>query len=125
MSYYSFAILLVVLVSIAYAGQKVCPGYRFMRPPTPSCNSTCSMENDECPSDKKCCFSVREPCGFHCIVPKDNEPKKGTCPSPSAEIKYPYWRVCDAHFCDVDNDCKGAQKCCWNTCGSSVCVPAQ
>jgi hypothetical protein len=121
MSFYSFAVVLIVLVSIVNAGEKVCPGYGFIRPPK-DCKSTCSMENDECPFEKKCCFNMEQPCGFHCIVPKDNEPKIGKCPSPFSQVDNQYWMLCDGHFCDVDSECPSAEKCCSNFCGSSVCV---
>jgi hypothetical protein len=94
MSPYSFVVLLVVIVSVANAGEKVC-------------------------------YRVEQPCGFQCIAPKDNEPKAGKCPLPSAEVETPLWGICDGHFCDVDSDCKGNQKCCYNPCGSPVCVAPQ
>jgi hypothetical protein len=124
MSFYSFAVLLLVLVSVANAGEKVCPGYGFMQMPE-NCKSTCSMENDECPSDQKCCFNMEQPCGFQCIVPKDNEPKEGKCPSSFAHVDNPSWLLCDGHFCDVDSDCKDAEKCCSNTCDALVCISPQ
>ena len=124
MSYYSFAILLAALLSIAYAGQKVCPGYGFIRPPE-NCTVTCSRENDTCAEGLKCCFRLEEQCGFHCIVPKENIPKKGTCPSQSTEINDGEWMLCDGHMCDVDSDCEGDKKCCRNYCGSAVCIAPQ
>jgi hypothetical protein len=124
MSPYSFVVLLVVIVSVANAGEKVCPGYGFIRRPQ-SCEAKCAQEKDECPSGTKCCYRVEQPCGFQCIAPKDNEPKAGKCPLPSAEVETPLWGICDGHFCDVDSDCKGNQKCCYNPCGSPVCVAPQ
>lgn len=124
MSIYSLAALLLVLVSVTNAGQRVCPGYGFI-PPQVNCKSTCSMENDECPSDQKCCFRIGQECGFHCIVPKINEPKQGKCPSPSSENSNPNWFLCDGHQCDVDSDCNDAEKCCINTCGAPVCISPQ
>ena len=122
MSSYSYIILLIlVIASIANAGKKVCPGYGFIRPPD-KCESTCSIEKEECPQGKKCCFRVEQPCGFHCIIPKDAEPKSGTCPKSTTEQNNPYWGLCDGHFCDVDNDCKGVKKCCSNLCGSKICI---
>ncbi|CAF3205281.1 unnamed protein product [Rotaria sp. Silwood2] len=122
MSPYSFAVLLfLVIVSIVNAGEKVCPGYGFIRPPD-KCESTCSREKDECPQGKKCCFRIEQPCGFQCIVPKDNEKKPGNCPTSATEQQNPYWNLCDGHFCDVDNDCKGDKKCCPNMCGSTICI---
>jgi len=117
-------LLFLVIVSAVYAGQKVCPGYGYIRPPK-NCNSTCSVENDQCASGTKCCFQISEPCGFQCIVAKDNERKSGQCPSQSSEVKTPLWGICDAHFCDVDSDCQGAEKCCPNPCGAPVCVAPQ
>ena len=116
--------LLLLIISTSVAATKVCPGYGFMRPPT-NCTSTCSNEKDDCPSNKKCCLLIREPCGYHCIVPKDNVAKVGKCPSSSSQVNNPYWNLCDGHFCDVDNDCKGTQKCCHNPCGTPLCLPPQ
>lgn len=121
MNMYSYAALLLMIVSFAYAGQKVCPGYGFIRPPD-NCKSTCSMENDECPAGKKCCFRVEQPCGFQCIVPKDNTPKSGSCPASGSSMEDPLWGLCDGHMCDVDSDCQGVKKCCPNMCGSTICV---
>lgn len=124
MSFYSFAVLFLITVSMVHAGEQVCPGYGYM-PITENCESTCSRENDECPSGTKCCFRMEQPCGLQCLVPKDDEPKAGTCPSPSSKVDNPYWGMCDGHFCDVDSDCKDEDKCCPNLCGSPVCVPSQ
>jgi len=121
---YSFAVLLLVIISVANAGQKVCPGYGFILRPE-NCESACSTEKDECPSGTKCCFRLEQPCGFQCILPKDNEPKVGKCPSPSSQIDNPYWNLCDGHFCDVDSDCKNAEKCCYNLCGTPICIAPQ
>ena len=124
MSPYSFAVFLLVIISVVFAGEKVCPGYGFIRPPT-NCESSCTTEKDLCASGKKCCFRVEQPCGFHCIIPKDNEPKIGKCPTSVSMIDNPYWGLCDGHFCDVDNDCKGVEKCCFNKCGSKICIAPQ
>ncbi|CAF2628957.1 unnamed protein product [Rotaria sp. Silwood2] len=113
-----------MIVSIVNAGQKVCPGYGFIKP-SPNCASTCSTVKDRCPIGKKCCFSMQKPCGFHCIVPKDNQPKRGKCPAPQTKIKNPLWNLCDRHLCDVDNDCKGTTKCCRNACGATICIAPQ
>ena len=121
MSLYPFVGLLLIIVTMVNGGAKVCPGYGFIRPPE-DCHSTCSTDNDQCPTGKKCCFRIEEPCGFQCIVPKDNEPKKGICPSPSSSGTDANWYLCDGHMCDIDNDCPGVQKCCLNLCGSPVCV---
>jgi len=118
---YSFTVLLLIIVSVVNAGQKVCPGYGFIRPPN-DCGSSCSTEKDECPLGQKCCFRIEQPCGFQCIVPKDNEPKAGRCPSSFSEVDTPNWLICDGHNCDVDTDCKDAEKCCPNFCGSPTCV---
>ncbi|CAF0789319.1 unnamed protein product [Rotaria sp. Silwood1] len=126
MSHYLYAVLLLLLmiVSIVNAGQKVCPGYGFVRPPK-NCKSTCSPLKDKCPLGKKCCFRLAQPCGFHCIIPKDNQPKRGKCPTSKAKPKYRDWYVCDRHLCDVDNDCKGTWKCCRNPCNAAICIPPQ
>jgi len=121
---YLFAVFLLMTISVANAGQKVCPGYGFVQLPE-NCESTCSSEKDECSSNKKCCFRVEQPCGFHCIIPKDNEPKPGKCPTSVSIEDYPYWGLCDGRFCDVDIDCKGAQKCCHNECGAPICIAPQ
>jgi len=124
MSPYSFAFLFVVIVSVANAGEPVCPGHGFIRPPE-NCTPTCSPDSDECPSGKKCCFRVEQPCGFQCIVPKINEPKVGKCPKSSSQVADPYWGLCDGHMCDVDTDCKDDKKCCYNMCGAPVCIAPQ
>jgi hypothetical protein len=124
MSPYSLIVLLLVMIAVVNAGQKVCPGYGFVPLPG-NCESTCSVRNDDCPAGKKCCFRMEQPCGFQCIIPKDNEPKSGKCPPSSSQIDAPNWNMCDGHFCDVDSDCQGAEKCCYNLCDSKVCIPAE
>lgn len=122
MSLFSFALFVISLMSIVNAGEKVCPGYGYIRTPE-NCESTCSIEKDECPRGKKCCFRAEQPCGFQCIVPKDNEQKQGQCPSSSSgNISDSNWNLCDGHMCDVDNDCQGTKKCCSNRCSSFVCI---
>jgi len=122
---YSFAVLLVVIVSVISAQREVCPGYGFVPRPE-NCESTCSRQQDECPLGRKCCFRIEQPCGFHCVVPKINEPKAGKCPSRSSQvIDAPDWGLCDVHMCDVDTDCNGAEKCCYNMCHAPVCVAPQ
>ena len=116
--------LLLLLIGSFVTTEKVCPGYGFVRPPD-KCESTCSTENEECPPNRKCCFRIEQPCGYHCIVPKDDVGKVGKCPSTSSEVNDPYWNICDGHFCDVDNDCQGTKKCCRNPCGSPLCLPPQ
>lgn len=124
MSFYAFVGLLFVIVSVVHGGDKVCPGYGFIRPPE-GCQSTCSSENDQCPMDKKCCFRIEQPCGYHCIVPKDDQPKNGKCPASSSTLNDSNWFLCDAHLCDVDSDCPAMKKCCSNRCGAPVCVSPQ
>ncbi|CAF3394917.1 unnamed protein product [Rotaria sp. Silwood2] len=125
MSPYFYAILLLLaIVSIINAGQKVCPGYGFIKPPN-NCKSTCSILKDKCPIGKKCCFRMQQPCGFHCVVPKDNQPKPGKCPLLSSKQIFRNWYVCDLHFCDVDNDCRGTAKCCYNPCRATICIEPQ
>ena len=125
MHWCSFAsFLLWLIVSVVNTRDNVCPGYGFIRPPE-NCNSTCSPEKDECPLDKKCCFRIEQPCGFHCIVPKLNEQKPGKCPATSSALDNLEWSLCDGRQCDVDNDCKNTEKCCQNLCGSLICIAPQ
>ncbi|CAF2305490.1 unnamed protein product [Rotaria sp. Silwood2] len=122
MSSYLYAVLLFLMIfSSINAGEKICPGYGYILLPE-NCTSTCSKENDTCSPDLKCCFRVEEPCGYHCIVPKDNEPKPGICPVSLSSAQYMKWYLCDGHECDVDNDCKRADKCCYNACGMPLCI---
>ncbi|CAF4221136.1 unnamed protein product, partial [Rotaria sp. Silwood2] len=114
MSSFSIAILLLMIISLISAA-KVCPGYGHIHEPK-NCTSTCSMINDQCPQGKKCCYLKTKPCGFHCVIPKDNIEKLGKCPTLPTDD--PLGSVCDGHFCDVDNDCKGVKKCCSNSCHS-------
>ncbi|CAF1530614.1 unnamed protein product [Rotaria sordida] len=107
-----------MIISLINAA-KVCPGYGFIHEPE-NCTSTCSATNDQCPPEEKCCYIITEPCGFHCIVPKDNVEKSGKCPTSSPND--PNWFLCDAHSCDVDNDCQDIRKCCPNSCGSPICM---
>lgn len=113
--------LICVGCAILASGEKVCPGYGFVRIPE-KCESSCSPEKDECGNDKKCCFRVEQPCGHHCIVGKDNMKKSGLCPSNTSVKDNPIWGLCDGHMCDVDHDCQGETKCCPNICGSQVCI---
>ncbi|CAF0752669.1 unnamed protein product [Adineta steineri] len=112
------------VISGANTGQKVCPGYGFIERPQ-KCESSCSAEKDECPSGEKCCFRIEQPCGFHCVVPKDNKAKPGNCPTNANMTDNLYWKMCDEHSCDVDNDCHGTNKCCRNQCHSTICIDPQ
>lgn len=115
------ASLLLILISIA-ATEKVCPGYSLFMIKPEKCESTCSPTKDECRDGKKCCYRMGQPCGHHCIVPKDNIKKSGLCPALSSVKDNPVWGLCDGHMCDVDNDCPGEHRCCFNMCGSPVCI---
>ena len=126
MSPYLFAVSLLVIVSVTNARKRVCPGHGWM-PEFEDCNSTCSRKNDlsdNYPSGLKCCHHASpELCGFHCIVPKINIPKPGTCPPHSLKARNDSdWYICDGYFCDVDTDCMNTEKCRSNPCGSSVCI---
>ncbi|CAF1235262.1 unnamed protein product [Didymodactylos carnosus] len=100
--------------------ERICPGFGFIIPNGP-CNDTCVNDTD-CVKYLKCCYSPAvTPCGYHCVPPKINIPKKGKCPTNST---HPLWYLCDVHFCDVDHECKKSctAKCCPNVCGSLICV---
>lgn len=112
---------LLVTIGFVVAADKVCPGYGFVMMPE-KCESSCSPDKDECGNGKKCCFRIEQPCGHHCIVPKDNVKKPGLCPSSTSVKDTALWGLCDGHMCDVDNDCSGETKCCPNMCGSTVCI---
>ena len=87
-----------------------------------SCFDQCSPDNDQCKSNKKCCFFLTHPCGHRCLVPKDNKPKSGECPPPHCNQMDLLWSVCDIRLCDVDDDCPYDQKCCSNTCNTRICL---
>ncbi len=118
MSSFPIGLLLLLVISLASA-EKICPGYGFVRRPE-NCTSTCSTSDDRCSTDTKCCYRITEPCGFHCIVPKDNVKKSGQCLN--SQMNNSLWYLCDVHICDVDNDCQGIEKCCSNSCGSKICI---
>ncbi|CAF1118281.1 unnamed protein product [Rotaria sp. Silwood1] len=120
MSLIAYIFVVLSIVTIANT-ELVCPGYGFIRPQQP-CVDECSPENDHCDVGKKCCYTPLEPCGYHCLVGKDNVAKKGKCPLPSSKQNHQYWNLCDGHFCDVDNDCPRKQKCCPNKCGTPLCI---
>jgi hypothetical protein len=108
----------------------VCPGYGYWAYELAKkpCTDQCSAQNDTCGTGKKCCYSPVSPCGFRCMIPKDNTPKAGSCPSRNsmmAMIRNPAWGVCDDHQCDVDKDCRCRSKCCANKCGSLICIDAE
>jgi len=114
--------IFILLAIIACADSKLtCPGYGFIRPQEP-CVNQCSPGNDTCGSGKKCCYTPETSCGNRRLVGKDNVAKPGTCPPSQSDQSDPLWRLCDGHFCDVDNDCRCKQKCCPNKCSSLVCI---
>ncbi len=51
---------------------------------------------------------------------KDNVNKSGQCLT--SPMNNSLWYLCDAHSCDVDNDCQGIKKCCSNSEGSKICI---
>jgi hypothetical protein len=112
-------ILLAILVIVK--SELVCPGYGFIRPQQP-CVNECSPDKDTCGSGQKCCYTPLTPCGYRCLIGKQNITKPGTCPPSQSDQSNPNWRLCDGHFCDVDGDCKCKKKCCPNMCGSLVCI---
>ncbi|CAF0884714.1 unnamed protein product [Rotaria sordida] len=70
----------LVLSIIAIANPElVCPGYGFVRPEEPYIDE-CKSESDTCDAGIKCCYTPLKPCGYHCLVGKDNVAKAGTCP---------------------------------------------
>ncbi|CAF0776608.1 unnamed protein product [Adineta steineri] len=118
MCYFSTVILFFIVISFINT-EKICPGYGFVKFPE-NCTLTCSTSNDQCTNGTKCCQRLTEPCGFHCIKPKDDVKKSGDCPQ--LQANNPFWFLCDGHYCDVDSDCKGMAKCCTNICRSKICV---
>jgi hypothetical protein len=123
MSPYFFAVLLLFIVSVVYAAERICPGHGYMGV-FDNCNSSCSGD-DSCPPSLKCCHHASSKlCGFHCTLPKHNVPKSGTCPPRSLHaVNHSDWHMCDGHLCDVDTDCKDNEKCCHNPCGAPICIP--
>lgn len=122
MSTVTYIIALLAIIAITDA-DLICPGYGFIRPQEP-CVDECSADKD-CGSGKKCCYTPEAPCGYRCLVGKDNVAKPGECPSSQSEQTDPNWYLCDGHFCDVDNDCRCKKKCCSNKCGSKICISRQ
>ena len=118
---YVLALLAIVVVA---KSQLVCPGYGFIRPQQP-CVDDCSPDKDTCGSGQKCCYTPLTPCGYHCVVAKQNITKPGNCPSPQSQQSEPNWNLCDANLCDVDGDCPCKKKCCRNLCGAPVCIAPQ
>ncbi|KAJ1158876.1 hypothetical protein NDU88_011549 [Pleurodeles waltl] len=78
---------------------------------TPLSSRVCKYDY-ECPGCQKCCFD----CGFKCVDPVDNEPKKGMCPMAAT-----FCPQRDPDKCCVDNDCPKSQRCCLIRCGK-MCV---
>lgn len=115
-----YFLILLAIIAITKA-ELVCPGFGFVRPQQP-CVDECSTDNDTCPSGKKCCYTPLTPCGYRCLVGKENILKPGTCPLPESNQDESIWLLCDANLCDVDGDCRCKQKCCSNRCGSKVCI---
>ena len=120
MSTITYIFVLLAIVAITNS-ELVCPGFGYMRPQLP-CVDQCSPDNDTCESGNKCCYTPETPCGYRCLVGKENIRKPGTCPPSQSGQTNPNWFLCDGHMCDVDSDCQGAQKCCPNMCGSLVCI---
>lgn len=117
----SIAVILLLIISLINT-EHICPGYGYVAEPV-NCSSTCSQTNDQCPIGRKCCHRIEEPCGFHCIISKDNKKKLGECPTRvTGKLS---WLLCDAVLCDVDDDCQGTEKCCTNVCGSKICLKPQ
>ncbi|CAF3310015.1 unnamed protein product, partial [Rotaria sp. Silwood2] len=86
----TIAYIFVVLSIVAFANTElVRPGYGFVRPQEP-CVDKCSPQNDSCKGRKKCCYTPLKPCGYSCLIPKDNVAKNGTCPLPSSEQNHQY-----------------------------------
>lgn len=117
-----FRFVVLFVIHSLISSEKVCHDYGFIPRPD-HCVSTCSITNDQCREGKKCCYRLEEPCGFHCVFAKEDTKKDGQCPT--GKISNMQWYLCDASFCDVDNDCPAKEKCCSNTCGAKVCITAQ
>jgi hypothetical protein len=115
---YIFALLAIIVIADA---EFICPGFVFIRSQQP-CVDECSIDNDKCGLGKKCCYTPETPCGYRCLIDKDNVAKPGKCPSPQTDQNNSKWYLCDGHDCDVDNDCRCKKKCCPNKCGSTLCV---
>ena len=121
MSTISCILISLAIFTIANAAL-VCPGYGFVRPQEP-CVDQCSTDNDTCGTGKICCYTPLTPCGYRCLVGKNDVAKPGKCPSPSSEqTNNNNWYLCDGHFCDVDKDCQCKKKCCPNKCGTPLCI---
>ncbi|CAF1118300.1 unnamed protein product [Rotaria sp. Silwood1] len=121
----TIAYIFVVFSTVIIANTElVCPGYGFVFP-KPPCIAKCSPTKDHCRAGKKCCYTPLRPCGYRCLVGKDNVAKNGTCPPPSSNQTNSKWDLCDFHDCDVDNDCQYDDKCCLNKCGASMCISPQ
>ena len=114
--------LLLVFIFFTYS-EKVCPSYGIDgTTDRNSCFDQCSPADDQCKSNTKCCFFLTHPCGYRCLVPKDDKPKHGKCPPPHCNQMDLLWSVCDIRLCDVDDDCPYDQKCCSNTCNTRICL---
>merc|ERR1712168_317418 len=88
-----------------------CPTSRF----APTCG-----KDDDCPGLEKCCATRSGACLlFKCMGREkllQQTIKHGKCPE-FKEI------ICDLHQCDdEDARCPGDEKCCRNSCGSTLCV---
>ena len=118
MPFLTIAVILLLAISFISTA-KVCPSNGFVVLPT-NCTSTCSTRRDRCGTNKKCCYRIAKPCGFHCIKAKHNMKKAGECPTSQSDDRL--WSICDFSTCDVDNDCEDTKKCCSNLCGSKICI---
>ncbi len=118
-----FVILLSIVVIVG--ANMVCPGENSFWPSPRSCVNQCSSDKDNCETGKKCCYTSISPCGFRCVLPKNNKTKRGKCPPALSAQKDDNWILCDAHLCDVDSDCRRRKKCCQNMCGSNMCIRPQ
>lgn len=123
MCFVKYLIFLLLSFILLISTEKVCPLYgNDGLKDRSSCFDQCSPDNDQCESNKKCCFFLTYPCGHRCIIPKDNQQKSGECPLPACNQIDVLWSMCDMRLCDVDNDCPNNQKCCTNTCNTRMCV---
>lgn len=117
---------ILFLFTLAYVrNEKVCPLYGDVGNEyeyREDCFDQCQPDDDKCGINKKCCFFRSNPCGYRCIIPKDNREKSGFCPSADSFQINILWSMCDIRLCDVDNDCPADEKCCTNICRAKMCL---